>query len=63
MVEYDVSKVKEKLCISCHKPIGNKPFEEVRIFARFGQILFRHKECSNKVERGDHDQPTPSTSL
>jgi len=45
MAEYNVNKVKNKLCIHCHKPIGNKPYEEIRVFARFGQMLFKHKEC------------------
>jgi len=46
MAEYDAKKVKDKLCIHCQKPIGNKPYEEVKVFARFGQMLFKHKECN-----------------
>jgi hypothetical protein len=45
MMTYDKSKVNNKYCISCHKPIGNKEYEEVNIFARFGNMLFRHKDC------------------
>lgn len=50
---YDKSKVKDVICISCHKPIGDSDYEEVKIFARFGQMLFRHKDCievHDKVE-------------
>lgn len=43
MTEYDVKKVKDKLCILCHKPIGDKPYEEERGFARFGMMMFTHK--------------------
>ena len=45
MAAYDTTKVKDKLCIHCKKPIGSKPYEEVKVFARFGQMLFKHKGC------------------
>ncbi len=44
-MSYDKSKVKYKLCIACSKPIGDHEYEEVTTFARFGQMLFKHKGC------------------
>jgi hypothetical protein len=47
---YDLDKVPDKLCLICEKPIGNRDYEEVTMCARFGQMLFRHKKCT-EVER------------
>jgi hypothetical protein len=43
---YDLDKVPEKLCLICEKPIGDEGYEEVTMCARFGQMLFRHKKCT-----------------
>lgn len=42
---YDLKQVPKMLCFACGKPIGKKPWREVTILARFGQMLFEHKKC------------------
>ena len=37
-------------CLMCDKPIGKRPYREVRILARFGQMLFEHKHCEQITE-------------
>ena len=39
-------KIKAILCLSCNKPIGNYEWSEVSTLARFGQMLFEHKNCT-----------------
>ena len=45
--DYDRSQVSEVACLMCDEPIGNEPYAEVRILARFGQMLFVHKRCDD----------------
>jgi len=43
-------KIKTKLCMMCDKPIGDYEWKEVAICARFGQMMFEHKDCSEVSE-------------
>lgn len=42
---YKLSDVKTRQCLMCRELIGNLPYREVRILARFGQMLFEHERC------------------
>jgi hypothetical protein len=45
---YDIDKVPSVHCLSCEEPIGDEPYEEITILARFGQMLFSHKRCCSR---------------
>lgn len=38
--------IKQKLCLSCSKPIGDNDWQEITTLKRFGQMLFEHKNCT-----------------
>jgi hypothetical protein len=42
---YDFDEVPVKECIRCNKPIGKNCYIEVKTLARFGTMLFEHKNC------------------
>lgn len=46
---YDLDKVKDVHCSRCGEPIGNEPYVEITDLARFGQMFFHHKRCSELV--------------
>lgn len=37
-------------CLNCGHPIGDGPYREVRILARFGQMMFEHEKCPETKE-------------
>jgi Zn ribbon nucleic-acid-binding protein len=45
---YDEAEVPETECITCGEKIGSEPYELETVWARFGQMLFRHKRCQEK---------------
>lgn len=47
---YKLADVKTKLCIMCKEPIGDLEYQEVTGLARFGQMMFEHKACSEEVQ-------------
>lgn len=42
---YKLEEVKKRLCLMCNEPIGELPYKEVKMLARFGQMMFEHEEC------------------
>lgn len=42
---YKLDDVKKVTCLMCDKPIGDLPYDEVTGLARFGQMMFEHKNC------------------
>ena len=42
---YYLDEVPAVHCLMCGRPIGIRPYREVRILARFGQMLFAHQQC------------------
>ena len=42
---YDMNVVPHVHCLICHEPIGEEPYVEVTILARFGVMMFAHKRC------------------
>ncbi len=48
---YDLDKVAGVECLHCGKMIGRRPYNEVKIFARFGDMMFIHKACEPKHSR------------
>ena len=51
---YDMSKVPRVLCLYCRNAIDNEPYREVRVLARFGQMLFAHRRCDTVGDETDH---------
>ncbi len=49
---YDLDKVRGVHCLRCGEPIGEEPYVEDMLLARFGQMCFRHKRCDDEVKRG-----------
>lgn len=42
---YDLRRVPETECLHCKKPIGKAAFVEIKVLARFGQMIFAHSTC------------------
>jgi len=42
---YKLADVPAVKCFNCDKPIGELEYREVKMLARFGQMLFEHVEC------------------
>jgi hypothetical protein len=49
---YYLDEVTSVCCLMCKQPIGAGPYREVRILARFGQMLFEHVSCPTPNEKG-----------
>jgi hypothetical protein len=47
---YDLERVPKVNCLYCHNQIGDEEYVEVKPLARFGQMLFVHKRCDEKVK-------------
>ena len=43
---YDIRKVPSRVCVCCGELIGKRDWEPFEVFARFGQMMFNHKECN-----------------
>ena len=42
---FDEAKVSAMLCLECDEPIGEQPYRLVKVWSRFGQMMFEHESC------------------
>lgn len=53
---YDLDKVPNIRCLMCGDLIGQEPYIEYTILARFGTMLFIHKRCAERKEAVEQEQ-------
>ncbi len=55
---YDLDRVKDVHCLHCGERIGDEPYVEVTVLARFGQMTFLHKRCLETLEMEERGKRT-----
>lgn len=48
---YDMNAVKDVECLMCSEPIGEEPYNEFPMLARFGNMMFVHERCDDEKSR------------